>query len=76
MRKCFQHLQLVEDSETVLVGAIERGSGPARPIYACRPCIAEHGIIPLNDHPAGTDGHPLYRHPDPEEQPANPLLAS
>lgn len=38
----------------VLVSAIEQGSGPGIPIYACRPCVDKHGITPFSE--ADDDG--------------------
>lgn len=61
--RCFHHKGSVGTGAgpAVLVGAIERGSGPVRPVYACTPCVERHGILPLVEHPDSSDGHPLYR---------------
>lgn len=37
--------------EAVLVDAIEQGSGPGIPVYACRPCVTRHGVVPFGEAP-------------------------
>jgi len=36
----------VPDAEAHVVAAIETGSGPGLPVYACDQCIAEHDLTP------------------------------
>jgi hypothetical protein len=43
----------------VLVSAIEQGSGPGIPIYACQPCVAEHEVVPFAELP-GDDAQGAY----------------
>lgn len=48
----------------VLVSAIEQGSGPGIPIYACQPCVDRHEVVPFADAPeddiaAGRPAYPL-----------------
>lgn len=31
----------------VLVSAIEQGSGPGIPIYACQPCVDRYKVVPF-----------------------------
>jgi hypothetical protein len=39
MRWCRIHRgPITGDTEAVLISAVEQGSGPGIPIYACRPC--------------------------------------
>ncbi|MET8677361.1 hypothetical protein ABZW18_07180 [Streptomyces sp. NPDC004647] len=44
--------------DTALVGVIETGSGPGGMLYACSRCRKRHGLTPLVDHPADSDGSP------------------
>lgn len=48
-----------EQDECVLVGVIERGSGPAYPLYACQGRVRALRLVPFADHPADTNGSPL-----------------
>lgn len=41
-----------------LVGGIERSSAAPIPIYACDTCMAVLELLPLTEHPAGSDGLP------------------
>ncbi|MDX3841038.1 hypothetical protein [Streptomyces europaeiscabiei] len=34
-----------------LINAIEQGSGPGGGLFACLPCIEEHGLVPFADRP-------------------------
>jgi hypothetical protein len=44
------------------VGLEEKGSGPARTLYACAPCVKRHNLLPLDEqtHPVG-DGRIVFR---------------
>lgn len=43
------------------VGFIEQGTSTGALIHACRACQDRHRIVPLEEHPADTDGAPRYR---------------
>jgi len=58
---CRWHDGLVDSDVAVLVGAIERGSGPPLAVYACTGCAASHDLLPLVEHPKGSDGSPRRR---------------
>lgn len=40
--------QVADDAQRVLVSAIEQGSGPGIPLYACRLCVTQHSIKPFD----------------------------
>lgn len=44
------------------VSLIEKGSTPARTLYACGPCVRRHNLLPLDDqeNPTG-DGQLQFR---------------
>lgn len=44
----------------VLVGVVERASGPCVVQYACGRCQERYGILRLDEHPAGSFGGVLY----------------
>lgn len=46
--------------DAVVVGFIEVGSGAAPSIYACSACVRAYRLLPLDEHPPGTDGRPRY----------------
>lgn len=46
----------------VLVSAIEQGSGPGIPIYACQPCVDRHKVVPFAELP-GDDTQAAYGQP-------------
>jgi hypothetical protein len=46
-RWCCIHHGPVQDEDAQIVGAVETGSGPGMPTYACIGCIRAHGIVPL-----------------------------
>jgi hypothetical protein len=48
-------------ADLVSVGFIEQGSGGGWMYYACPPCLKEHDLVPLAEHPPGTAGRPLTR---------------
>lgn len=56
----FCKLQLEEDTH-VTVGYKEAASGPGWPVYACGSCVVAFRVIPLADHPEGTDGTLRFR---------------
>jgi hypothetical protein len=58
---CTWHEALIVRADAVLVGAIERGSGPPLAVWACLPCVIKFRILPLNDHPAISNGQPRDR---------------
>jgi hypothetical protein len=58
---CRWHDGLVDAADAVMVGAIERGSGPPLCVYACAGCSASHDLLPLVEHPASSDGSPRTR---------------
>lgn len=45
----------------VLVGALERGSGPPLLVHACPTCARDRGLLPLFEHPNASDGTPRTR---------------
>jgi hypothetical protein len=47
--------------ELIEVGFHEAGSGPGAGIYACPPCLEEHRIVPLDEHPPDSWGGVRYR---------------
>lgn len=52
------------DVKAVLVSAIEQGSGPGIPIYACQPCVTKHKVVPFSDEPDDpAPGRPVYPQP-------------
>lgn len=56
---CAIHKGDVPDGvRAVLVDATEQGSGPGIPIYACQPCVDQHGIVPFS---LGEDEHARIR---------------
>jgi hypothetical protein len=58
---CRWHDGLVDAVDAVMVGAIERGSGPPLCVYACTGCMASHDLLPLTEHPTASDGSPRTR---------------
>lgn len=46
--------------KAVLVSAIEQGSGPGIPIYACQPCVAKHKVVPFAGDDDSGPGRPVY----------------
>lgn len=51
---CSIHRGDIPDGVTaVMVSAIEQGSGPGIPIYACQPCVDQHKVVPFAELPAG-----------------------
>lgn len=58
---CRWHDGLVDAADAVMVGAIERGSGAPLTVYACNGCLTEHDLLPLDEHPADSDGSPCDR---------------
>jgi hypothetical protein len=61
MRRCRYEARWVGDDEAVMIGVTERPSGPPSPMYACHDCAAALNILPLIEHPAGSDGRPIRR---------------
>jgi hypothetical protein len=55
-RRCAYSGELVEGA--TLVGTVDRTSGPSKPIYACDTCMAILNLLPLADHPHGSNGLP------------------
>lgn len=49
VRWCHWHDDAVTDA--VMIDAVERGSGPPYPLYACAPCRAKHHLVPLAKQP-------------------------
>lgn len=47
--------------ELIEVGFVESGSGPGWFYYACHPCVDEHRILPLDEHPPDSWGGVRYR---------------
>lgn len=58
---CTWHEALIARDDAVLVGAIERGSGPPLAVWACTMCVSTYRILPLNDHPTSSNGQPRDR---------------
>jgi hypothetical protein len=58
---CAWHDALIDPDAAVLVGVIERGSGPPLSVYACRTCASDYDLLPLAEHPAHSAGLPLHR---------------
>lgn len=50
------------DVRAVLVSAIEQGSGPGIPIYACQPCVDRHEVVPFAELPSD-DAQAAYGQP-------------
>lgn len=61
MTHCAWHDDLISDGDAVLVGAIEQGSGPPRPVHACTSAVEQLGIVPLDEHPPDSNGTPRFR---------------
>jgi hypothetical protein len=59
-RWCPWHNGTVPAAQAVVVGAQEPGSGAGRPAYACDACREKFGVIPLDRHPPGSTGAPLF----------------
>jgi hypothetical protein len=59
--RCTWHDQIIGQDTAVLVGALERGSGPAYAVWACGGCVTAHALLPLAEHPDGSAGRPRYR---------------
>jgi hypothetical protein len=58
---CTWHEALIVRTDAILVGAIERGSGPPLAVWACTMCVSTYRILPLNDHPRSSNGQPRDR---------------
>jgi hypothetical protein len=58
--RCTWHDQIIDKDAAVLVGALERGSGPAYAVWACDGCVTTHELMPLAEHPDSSDGRPRY----------------
>lgn len=69
MIRCVYSDEWVDDNMAILVGTIDRGSAAPPLIYACRTCFTILNLLPLADHPEGTDGLPRRRD-------GHPVLAS
>ncbi|MDJ0346737.1 hypothetical protein [Streptomyces sp. PH10-H1] len=51
----------IEKAGATVIGFTEVASGPGRPIYADAKCVVAYRVMPLTEHPQGTDGQPRYR---------------
>lgn len=50
-----------QDTDEPIPVALEHvASGGGRVVYLCPPCLSDLGIVPLYEHPAGTDGSVRY----------------
>lgn len=58
---CRWHGGLIAADEAVLVGAVERGSGPPLMVHACPGCARAQDLLPLAEHPESSDGTPRTR---------------
>jgi hypothetical protein len=45
-RYCSIHKGRVIETDAEIIDAQEVGSGPPVPVYACRPCIRDRGLVP------------------------------
>lgn len=48
---------------TAVKASVAGPSGGARPARACPACVAAYGIVPVDRHPAGATGAPLFVSP-------------
>lgn len=51
----------LDENTRVVVGHKEAASGPGWPVYACSSCVVAYRVIPLAEHPKGSDGSLRYR---------------
>ena len=51
----------ISEADAVVIGCIEVSSGPGRPIYADGKCVVAYRVIPLAEHPEGSNGSIRYR---------------
>jgi hypothetical protein len=60
-RRCYRDGKRIPQGQAVLVGIVEQGSGAGHDVWACRACVQTHGLLPLSEHPADSDGTPRTR---------------
>jgi hypothetical protein len=58
---CVYSHEDVADDAAVLVGKIADGTGPPIPVHACRTCVLILDLLPMDEHPADTNGLPRRR---------------
>lgn len=51
----------IEENDATVIGFVEVASGPGRPLYADGKCVVAYRVMPLTEHPQGTDGSVRYR---------------
>ncbi|MGW6274871.1 hypothetical protein [Streptomyces sp. NPDC055060] len=50
----------MDTDEPTAVALEHTNSCGGRVVHLCPPCRAEQGLIPLDQHPEGSDGFPLH----------------
>jgi hypothetical protein len=61
MKRCPWHSGDVPDDQAVPVARRQPHLNVEGLVYACRPCIARVNLLPLGEHPAGSDGRLSFR---------------